>query len=98
MKTLAVSVGLLLLISLSHADQSDWAEGTQGRSDGATRDYYNRAGRLRWTHRLGDWRDAENAPQGKVPYATASVMDDDTGKFVEWDVTSLAREWIECTV
>ena len=95
MKTIAAAFGLLLLTSLSHADQSDWAEGTRGRFDGATRDYYNRAGLLRWTHRLGDWRDAENAPQGKAPYATVSLVDDDKEKFVEWDVTNLVREWIE---
>ena len=93
--TVRLYVGLSLLSSLSYADQSDWAEGARGKSDGATRDYYNRAGLLRWVHRLGDWRDVENTPQGKVPYATASVKDDDTGKFVEWDVTSLVRGWGE---
>ena len=60
MKILTVTVGLTLLTSLSNADQSHWAEGSRGKSDGATRDYYNRAGLLRWVHRLGDWRDAEN--------------------------------------
>ena len=40
------------------AAPNDWGEGTSSRSDGATRDYYNRAGLLTWRHRMGDWRDA----------------------------------------
>lgn len=75
--------------------RNDWAEGTPGKSDGATRDYYNRAGLLRWRNFMGDWRDAENAPQGGAPFASTSVVDDDRGKWVEWDISSLVRRWIE---
>ena len=74
---------------------NDWAEGLAGKGDGATRDYYNRAARLAWKHYLGDWRDAENRPQGNKPYVTEKLIDNDTPRFVEWEVTSLVQEWLE---
>ncbi len=77
------------------AAKNDWAEGTQGRSTGATRDYYNAAGNLPWKNFMGDWRDAKDVAQGDSAYATTKVVDDDKGKFVEWDVTNLVREWHE---
>lgn len=80
--------------SSAWADRSDWAEGTESGTDGATRDYYNRAALLPWNHFMGDWRDADDVAQGNTPYATAHVVDDDTGKFVEWDVTTLVRQWL----
>lgn len=43
---------------------------------------------------MGDWRDAKDIPQGSHPYAVATVTDDDARRFVEWDVTSLVREWL----
>ena len=76
------------------AAPNDWGEGTSSDSDGATRDYYNRAALLKWQHRMGDWRDAENAAQGDRPFATATVKDDDTVQPVEWDVTALVRLWV----
>ncbi len=75
--------------------RNDWAEGTPGKSNGATRDYYNRAGLLRWKNYMGDWRDAKNKPQGDIPFALAAVIDDEKGKYVEWDVSNLVRAWIE---
>lgn len=45
--------------------RNNWAEGTPGKSNGATREYYNRAGLLPWKNFLGDWRDARNTPQGE---------------------------------
>ncbi len=71
--------------------RNDWAEGTPGKSEGATRDYYNRAGLLRWKNYMGDWRDAQDKPQGDTPFASATVTDDDEGKYVEWDVSNLVR-------
>ena len=76
------------------AAPNDWAEGTPGKDDGATRDYYNRAGLLAWKHRLGDWRDARDAEQGDAPYATATVRDEDATRALDWDVTALVREWV----
>ncbi len=42
----ATVVALLLCVTAVQAAKNDWTEGTSARSDGATRDYYNRAGRL----------------------------------------------------
>jgi hypothetical protein len=86
---------LSILISATAASgaKNDWAEGTPGRSTGASRDYYNAAGKLAWKNFMGDWRDAKDVAQGNSAYATTNVVDDDQGKFVEWDVTSLVREW-----
>jgi hypothetical protein len=92
--TVAFVFVIVLCASAAPAAKNDRAEGTQSRSDGATRDYYNRAGRLAWNHFMGDWRDTKNVAQGDSPYATAHVVDDDQGKFVEWDVTSLVRDWL----
>lgn len=38
---------------------------------------------------MGDWRDADNAAQGRKPYAAVQVVDNDWGRYVEWDVTPL---------
>jgi hypothetical protein len=95
-----VSLGVLVALGMLgpafrvHAAKNDWAEGTPGHSDGATRDYYNRGGRLAWKNYLGDWRDARNEAQGEVPYGSATVRDDDTPRWIEWEVTSLVREWL----
>ncbi|MGD8237603.1 MAG: DNRLRE domain-containing protein [Armatimonadota bacterium] len=77
------------------AAPNDWAEGTPGKPNGATRDHYNRAGRLEWDNYMGDWRDARGVPQGNDPYSTATLVDDDAAKFVEWDVTGLVQEWVD---
>ena len=76
------------------AAKNDWAEGTHARSDGATRDFYNRAGFLPWQNFMGDWRDANDTAQGNKPYATARIDDDDSGRIVEWDVTRLVQSWL----
>ena len=78
----------------AYAAPNDWAEGTPGLDDGATRDYYNRAGYLAWRTFMGDWRDAAHTPQGGSAYATASVVDDDAGKWITWDVTALVLSWV----
>ena len=76
---------------------SDWVEGTQANDDGATRDYYNRAGLLSWENLLGDWADLNGDLQGNVPYASVAMVDDDTPEMIEWDVTSLVQEWVDET-
>jgi hypothetical protein len=80
-------------ISPAFAEKNDWAEGTPGKDNGASRDYYNRAASLTWTNYLGDWRDAKNEAQGKVPYASAEIADDNKKRFIEWDVTGLVGDW-----
>ncbi len=92
---------ILLLIALwgvgfhvgpVRAAKNDWAEGTPGENNGASRDYYNRAGSLKWTNFMGDWRDRDDKPQGQASYAKAKIPGD-AKQFIEWDVTSLVKEW-----
>ena len=71
------------------AEPSDWGEGTGEKSDGATRDFYNRGGSLRWKNKMGDWMDAGGVAQGSAAFAVATVTDTDSTKAVVWDVASL---------
>jgi hypothetical protein len=93
--------GMIVVLSMWSnavaAAPNDWAEGTEERSDGATRDFYNRAGLFRWDNFLGDWRDADDRSQGDRPYATAVIEVDRRPKTIEWDVTMLVREWLDGT-
>ena len=91
---LGTALAVMILAAPLHAASNDWAEGLLGDSTGATRDYYNRAGLLKWKHTMGDWRDAGNIEQGPVPYAVSTVLADRRARFVEWDVTELVREWL----
>lgn len=86
---------LLVCISATQAALNDWAEGTRDKADGASRKYYNRAALLKWQHYMGDWRDAENVPQGNTAYATATLADNETLNRTEWNVTRLVQEWNE---
>lgn len=74
-------------------DAADWAEGTHAAADGATREYYNRAAKLEWKHRLGDYRDAGGDEQGKRPFASAAVDAAGVPGWVEFDVTALVDAW-----
>lgn len=75
------------------AAPNDWAEGTAGRADGASRDYYNRAALLKWQNFMGDWRDSRNVPQGETPYAALTLTVQDGERDAAWDVTKLVEEW-----
>ena len=44
---------------------------------------------------MGDWHDANAVAQGNTPFATTTVEDDDTGKFAEWEVGHLVRQWLD---
>jgi hypothetical protein len=85
---------ICLSAAVAQAAKNDWAEGTPGQANGASREFYNRAGLLKWNHYMGDWRDAKNVAQGDQPYATADVIDNDTARAVEWDVTGLVQQWL----
>ncbi|MFC2171434.1 DNRLRE domain-containing protein [Acidobacteriota bacterium] len=78
-----------------HGAKNDWAEGNEGRNDGATRDYYNRGGYLPWDNYMGDWSDAADVPQGSIPFSTANIIDNDTSRYIEWDVTGLCQAWVD---
>jgi hypothetical protein len=78
--------------SIAADRKSDWIEG-ENREDGASRDFYNRAARLSWQNFMGDWRDAKDLAQGDAAFAVARVDDTDQGRFIEWNVIDLVREW-----
>ena len=61
---------------------------------GASCQYFNVAGRVRWEHKNGDWKDAQGVAQGATPFATASIEATNTSRVIEWDVTALARKWM----
>ncbi|MBM4018917.1 MAG: DNRLRE domain-containing protein [Planctomycetes bacterium] len=84
----------LLCAAGAYAAPNDWAEGTPGKDNGASRDCYNRAGQLEWQNKMGDWRDARDVAQGDEPYAAAPVGPEHKGKTAEWDVTRLVQEWV----
>lgn len=89
-------LGLALSVpTIGLGDVNDWAEGTPGMENGASRDHYNRAGLLPWQSFMGDWRDAAGVAQGGAAFAVATVVDNDTGRFVEWDVTAMVQGWLD---
>jgi hypothetical protein len=84
-----------VLATQAQAARNDWAEGTPGLENGASRDFYNRAGLLPWRHFMGDWRDAGGVAQGDAAFAVTTVVDDDSGRFIEWDVTGMVQAWLD---
>ena len=83
----------LLYSTTMLAAPDDWAEGVPGREDGANHTYYNRGGQLPWRNREGDWRDADGVPQGKKPLAVASIAVQNEPQAIEWDITTMVRDW-----
>ena len=43
---------------------------------------------------MGDWRDQQGLSQGDAWFARAEVLDEDTTRLIEWDVTDLVRRWL----
>lgn len=62
--------------------------------DGASCDYFNMGARIRWRHRLGDWKDLDGTVQGSRPFAQAVVLATDANRIVTWDVTGLVHGWL----
>ena len=85
----------LVAPSLGRAAPNDWAEGTPGLDDGATRDYYNRGVLLPWRQLLGDWVDVNGLLHGDAAWVATQVDDTDTARWIEWDVTDLVQAWID---
>ena len=73
-------LGLLAVVTSVRGAGNDWAEGTPGKDNGASRDCYNRAGQLEWQNKMGDWRDARDVAQGNEPYATAAIKPEHKGR------------------
>ncbi len=44
-----------------------------GWTETASREFYDSALNLKWRHLLGDWRDADDQPQGDKPFVTAAI-------------------------
>jgi hypothetical protein len=61
-------------------------------SEDATRDFYDRAQRLRWLHQLGDWTDATGRQQGRVAFAELWTSRGPSGRLYSLDVTALVRQ------
>lgn len=91
---LALLVAVPLAPSLASAQLDAWAEGADDSDDGATRDFYNRGGSLRWRQLLGDWSDRAGTLHGDMAWASTRVEDTDVGRYVEWDVTDLVNAWL----
>ena len=88
---ICVPLFVLIMVCAFTVDAAvnDWAEGTPGMENGASRDHYNRAGLLPWRNYMGDWRDSAGVAQGGAPFAVTNVIDNDTGRYIEWNVTAL---------
>ena len=86
---------LSALTDSGRAEKNDWAEGSGGQPNGATRDFYNRAAKLPWRQFMGDWTDADGKAHGDSAYATATIEDNDSSRYIEWNVTELVRQWHE---
>jgi hypothetical protein len=93
--TLVWLVFVLGIVDPAFAEQADWAEGLLRHNDGANREFYNAGAILPWKHFMGDWRDANDTEQGDATYAITKVVDNDTRKPVNWDVTTLLKEWAD---
>jgi Disaggregatase related repeat len=61
---------------------------------GATCQYFNVAGRVKWEHKNGDWKDAAGIAQGPAPFASATIEATNRSRLIEWDVTALAQKWL----
>ena len=92
---LSVLASAVLCASTVPAATNDWAEGTPGMENGASRDHYNRAGLLPWRNYMGDWKDSNGTAQGDVAFAVTNVIDNDTGRYIEWDVTTMVEGFID---
>lgn len=99
MRTLAAfALAALALPSAAAAQLDAWAEGSDALDDGATRDFYNRGAGLRWREQLGDWTDRDGVLHGDAPWATTTIEDTDTERWIEWDVTELVAAWLDGSV
>lgn len=95
LKKILVIIMLLNVPAITYPAVDDWAEGGPAQKDGATREFYNLAGKLTWENNMGDWIDESGFSQGLSPYAQTIIEDTDTIQTVEWDITRLAKGWLE---
>jgi len=93
------------MISKSMASESPtqtWAEGICDPETetyyGATRDFYNRQYKLSWENQLGDWLDANLAPQGAQPFAQFDLGRVSVGSTHQVNVTNLVQHWLDGSI
>jgi hypothetical protein len=58
-----------------------------------TCEYHFAAVGAEWMRRGGDWSDAKGTPYGEAPFASASIRPTSARQLIEWDVSTLVREW-----
>lgn len=63
--------------------------------DGATWLFANKVLAIAWNNPGGDWRDAREQAQGAAAYATASIGSQAAPQDVKFDVTALAKRWLD---
>jgi len=80
----------MFLVSIaSQVNAASWDDGPGG----ASRDYYNRAAKLPWDKKMGDWQDAKGNSWGDVPFASESIVSQPVGATVRFNVASLINSW-----
>ncbi len=87
-------MGAALWLSVSAQPTSAYGADLYDGWDGITCDYFNYGARIKWRHRLGDWKDAAGISQGMHPIAQFPVLASDTNNVVRTDVTALVRGWL----
>lgn len=85
---------LLLVVTDASADGQPWSVPLYDGPTGATCAYFNAGARLPWRNAVADWLDATGNPQGKKPFASNAVADVDQERAVEWDLTSLVKQYV----
>ncbi len=78
----------------THSNFARWAEGRIETNDGATTEFYNRAGLLRWQNAAGDWRDANALPNGSLAFAQRRVCNAEENSAIEIGAEALVQGWI----
>ena len=99
-RRIVVHLLALLLVLASPAARTTPASPGDVLNDGpagATCDRYDFAAGIAWRNRLGDWQDRDRQSQGERAFAEAIVSDIGGERAVEFDITSLVREWRDGT-
>ena len=91
---IGICLTALASIEVQAFDRWNWAEGSAGGEDGATREFYNAAALLRWRNPQGDWRDRKGVAQGRAAFAELSIASGNADLPVVIDVTALVTQWL----
>lgn len=61
--------------------------------EGMTCSFHMANVRANWLQRGGDWSDAAHAPYGELSISSVSIVPSSSRQTIEFDVTTLAKEW-----